>query len=113
MIEGHGQEAHAAYPSLAFAGLGLGLGNSTSEWFKHFVICCRTNEWSDAAKALKLPLYWRVRMELSEAEKEDDKSAKTQMITRMALARFVSLKDFKGKRLLLGEPLLVFLHVLK
>ena len=52
-------------------------------------------------------------MELSEAEKEDDKSAKTQMITRMALARFVSLKDFKGKRLLSGEPLLVFLHVLK
>ena len=107
MVEGHGQEAHAAYPSLAFA-----VGDPT-EWFKHFVICCRTNEWSDAAKALKLPLYWRVRMELSEAEKEDDKSAKTQMITRMALARFVSLKDFKGKRLLLGEPLLVFLHVLK
>ena len=52
-------------------------------------------------------------MELSEAEKEDDKSAKTQMITRMALARFVSLKDFKERWLLSGESLLVFLHVLK
>ena len=35
------------------------------------------------------------------------------MITRMAPVRFVSLEDFKGRRLLPGEPLLVFLHVLK
>ena len=52
-------------------------------------------------------------MELSEAEKEDYKSVKTQMITRMALVRFVSLEDFKGRRLLPSEPLSVFLHVLK
>jgi len=34
-----------------------------------------------------------VRMELSEAEKEDYKSAKTQMITRMVLVLFVSLEE--------------------
>ena len=65
-------------------------------------------------KALKLPTLLEgealaVWMELSEAEKEDYKSAKTQM----ALVRFVSLEDFKGRRLLPGEPLSVFLHVLK
>ena len=38
-------------------------------------------------------------MELSEAEKEDYESAKTQMITRMAPVRFVSLEDFKERRL--------------
>ena len=37
-----------------------------------------------------------VRMELSEAEKEDYKSAKTQMITRMVLVLFVSLEELRA-----------------
>ena len=52
-------------------------------------------------------------MELSEAEKEDYESAKTQMFTRVALVRFVSLEDFQGRRLHPREPLSVFLHMLK
>ena len=26
-----------------------------SEWFKHFEICCRANEWDNDKMALKLP----------------------------------------------------------
>ena len=97
--------------------LTFAVGDPT-EWFKHFKICCRDNEWSDAVKVLKLPTLLEgealaVWMELSEAEKEDYTSGKTQMISRMAPVRFVSLEDFKGRRLLPGEPLSVFLHVLK
>ena len=102
---------HISLPSTFAAG-------DPTEWFKRFEICCRANEWSDAVKALKLPTLLEgealaVWMELSEAEKEDYMSAKTQMISRMAPVRFVSLEDFKGRRLLPGEPLSVLLHVLK
>ena len=102
---------HISLPSTFAAG-------DPTEWFKRFKICCRANEWSDAVKALKLPTLLEgealaVWMELYEAVKEDYTSAKTQMISRMAPVRFVSLEDFKGRRLLPGEPLSVFLHVLK
>ena len=88
---------HTSLPS-AFA-----MGDPT-KWFKRFEICCRANEWSYAVKALKPPTLLEgkglaVWMELSEAEKEDYESAKTQMITRMAPVRFVSLEDFKERRL--------------
>ena len=60
-----------------------------TEWFKRFEICCRANEWSDAAKVLKLPTPLEgealaVWMELSEEEQENYQRAKAQMITRMA-----------------------------
>ena len=90
-----------------------------TEWFKRFEICCRANEWSDAAKALKLPTLLEgealaVWMELSEEEQENYQRAKAQMITRMAPVRFVSLEDFQGRRLHPGESSLsVFLHVLR
>ena len=83
---------HISLPSTFAAG-------DPTEWFKRFEICCRANEWSDAVKALKLPTLLEgealaVWMELSEAEKEDYTSAKTQMISRMVPVRFVSLEDF-------------------
>ena len=70
---------HISLP-LAFA-----TGDPT-EWYKRFEICCRANELSDAGKALKLPTLLEsealaVWMELSEAEEEDYKSTKAQMIT--------------------------------
>ena len=52
-------------------------------------------------------------MKLSEADKESYQRAKAEMITRMVPVRFVSLGDLHGRRLHPGEPLSVFLHVLK
>ena len=102
---------HISLPSSFVAG-------DPTEWFTRFEICCNANEWSDVVKARKLPTLLEgealaVWMELSEADKESYQRAKAEMITRMAPVRFVSLGDFHGRRLHLGEPLSVFLHVLK
>ena len=85
---------HISLPSAFAAG-------DPTEWFKRFEICCRANEWSDTMKALKLRNLLEgealaVWMELSEAKKEDYKSAKTQMITRMVLVLFVSLEELRA-----------------
>ena len=88
------------------------------EWFMWFEIRCNANEWSDVVKAWKLPTLlegeaFAVCMELSEAEKESYQSAKAEMIARLAPVQCVLLGDFHGRWLHPGEPLSVFLHVLK
>ena len=101
---------HISLPSSFAAG-------DPTEWFMWFEIHCNANEWSDVLKARKLPTLLEgealaVWMELSVAE-ESCQSAKAEMITRIAPVQCVLLGDFHGRWLHPGEPLSVFLHVLK
>ena len=89
-----------------------------TEWFQKYEICCDANEWEDAAKAKKLPTLLEgealaIWLELTTEEKASYATSKAKIIAGMAPVRFVSLDDFRARRLNPGEPLPVFLHELK
>ena len=89
-----------------------------TEWFQKYEICCDTNEWNDATKAKKLPTLLEgealaIWLELTTEEQESYTTSKAKIIARMVPVRFVSLDDFRARRLNPGESLLVFLHKLK
>ena len=89
-----------------------------TEWFKKYEICCDANEWEDDTKAKKLPTLLEgealaIWLELTTEEKANYATSKAKIIAGMAPMRFVSLDDFRARRLNPGEPLPVFLHELK
>lgn len=89
-----------------------------TEWFQKYEICCDANDWDDATKAKKLPTLLEgealaIWLELTTEEKGNYETSKARITSRMAPVRFVSLDDFRARRLNPGEPLPVFLHELK
>ena len=88
------------------------------EWLQRFEICSKSNGWSAATQALKLPTLLEgealaIWLELDAEEQEDFKSAKEALIQRMTPVAFVSLDVFHSRVLQPGEALAVFLHDLK
>jgi len=89
-----------------------------TEWFQKYEICCDANDWDDAMKAKKLPTLLEgealaIWIELTTEEKASYTTSKAKIIARMAPVRFVSLDDFRARKLNPGESLPVFLHELK
>ena len=88
------------------------------EWFQRFEICCSANTWNDETKALKLPTLLEgealvVWLELTEEQKTSYALAKAQMITKMAPTKFVSLEEFRSRKMRPGEAIALYLHDLK
>ena len=88
------------------------------EWFCHFEICCKTNEWNGATKAAKLPTLLEgealaVWIKLSEEDKEDCGKAKKVIKSKLLPTTFMALEKFNGRLMLPSEKLPLFLHDLK
>ena len=83
-----------------------------------YEICCDANNWDDTMKTKQLPTLLEgealaIWLELSTEEKANYETSKAKIISRMASVRFVSLDDFRARKLNPGESLSVFLHELK
>ena len=88
------------------------------EWFRHFEICCKANEWNGANKAAKLPTLLEgealaVWIRLSEEDKEDCCKAKKAIKSKLLQTTFTALEKFNGRLMLPSEKLPLFLHDLK
>ena len=84
-----------------------------NEWCQRFEICSKANDWNDATMALKLPTLLEgealaVWTELTADEQNDYKTAKKQMVAKMAPMGFASLEDFHRRRLQPGESISMF-----
>ena len=95
----------------------LAEGDPTN-WFLKFEICCVANEWGDEVKAKKLPTLLEgealaVWLELSTEQQASYDTAKAKIVKAMAPVRFVSLDDFRARKLRPNEALSVFLHELR
>ena len=80
------------------------LDGEPKEWFQKYEICCDTNEWEDDTKAKKLPTLLEgkalaIWSDLTTEEKENYVTSKAKIIAGMALMRYVSLDDFRARRL--------------
>ena len=89
-----------------------------TDWFVKYEICSVANEWGDEVKAKKLPTLLEgealaVWLELSEEQRGTYATAKAKITKAMAPVRFVSLDDFRARKLLPNEALHVFLHELR
>ena len=89
-----------------------------TDWFVKYEICCVANEWGDEVKAKKFPTLLEgealaVWLELSEEQRGTYATAKAKITKAMAPIRFVSLDDFRARKLLPNEALHVFLHELR
>ena len=85
------------------------------EWFCHFKICCKANEWNRATKAAKLPTLLEgealaVWMALSEEDKEDYVKAKKAIKRKLLPTTFIALEKFNRRLMLQSEMLSLFLH---
>ena len=89
-----------------------------TDWFLKYEICCVLNDWGNDLKAKKLltllegePLaIW---LELSEEQRANYETAKAKIIKAMAPVRFVSLDNFRARKLKPNEELPVFFHELR
>ena len=84
------------------------------EWFQRFEICCRTNEWNDAKKALKLPTLLKggplsIWLEATEEEQAEFGTMKEKIITKMVPIAFSSLQEFHNRKMLPGEAVSPYL----
>ena len=89
-----------------------------TDWFLKYEICCVSNDWGDEVKAKKLPTLLEgellaIWLELSEEQQGSYKTAKAKIIKAMAPAHFVSLDDFRARKLCSNEALPVFYHELR
>ena len=88
-----------------------------TDWFLKYEICCVSNDWGDELKAKKLPTLLEgeplaIWLELSQ-ERANYDTAKAKIIKAMAPVRFVSLDDFRARKLRPNEALPVFFHELR
>ena len=95
----------------------LAEGDPTN-WFLKYEICCVANEWGDEMKAKKLPTLLEgealaVWLELSAEQQASYDAAKAKITKAMAPVQFVSLDDFRVRKLRPNEALSVFLHELR
>ena len=87
-------------------------------WFLKYEICCVANEWGDEMKAKKLPTLLEgealaVWLELSAEQQASYDAAKAKITKAMVPAQFVSLDDFRARKLRPNKALSVFLHELR
>ena len=88
-----------------------------NEWFSRYEICCKANRWNDATKTLKLPTLLEeedltVWLELSKEQQGCYATAK-EICTALMPMEFVSLDEFRRRKMQPGEALSVFVHDLK
>ena len=93
-------------------------GGDAHDWFKWFDICCRANGWDAATKALKLPTLLEgealaVWSDLEEEQQSNYGTAKEKISNTMMPTEFVSLDEFKRRKLRPGEALSVFVYDMK
>ena len=84
-----------------------------NEWCQTFEICSKANDWNDTTMALKLPTLLEgealaVWTELTADEQNDYKTAKKQMVAKMAPMGFASLEDFHQRKSQPGESISMF-----
>ena len=89
-----------------------------TNWFLKYEICCVANEWGDELKAKKLPTLLEgealaVWLEFSTEQQASYDAAKAKITKAMAPVQFVSLDDFRARKLRPNEALSVFLHDLR
>ena len=87
------------------------------EWFSRFKICCRTNGWHEAMKALKLPTLLEgeplsIWLEATEEEQAIYETMKEKIIRKMAPMAFSSLQEFHNHKMLPGETISLYLFEL-
>ena len=88
------------------------------EWFKHFELCCKANNWDAEMQAIKLPMLlegetlatW---LELSDEEQMTYETAKKAVVDGIMPMAFTSLEEFHQRKLHPGEALSVYVHNLK
>lgn len=95
----------------------LAEGDST-DWFLKYEICCVSNDWGNDLKAKKLPTLLEgeplaIWLELSEEQRANYETAKAKIIKAMVPVCFVSLDDFRARKLRPNEALPVFFHELR
>ena len=86
-----------------------------TDWFLKYETCCVLNFWGDEVKAKKLPTFLEgeplaIWLELS---KEQQGSYETAKAKAMAPVCFVSLDDFRARKLRSNEAPPVFYHELR
>ena len=88
------------------------------EWFTHFEICSKYNEWNEATQALKLPTLlegealasW---LKLSEVEQQDYKLSQQKLIKKLTPPSFTILDEFHVRKLRPGKTRSIFTQDLK
>ena len=89
-----------------------------ANWFLKYEICCTANEWGDEVKAKKLPTLLEgealaVWLELSTEQQANYETTKAKITKAMVPVQFVSLDDFRARKLQPNEALSAFLHDLR
>ena len=89
-----------------------------SEWFTRFDICCDANEWDNDKRAIKLPTLLEgealaVWLDLSAEEKKSYAKVKETLVSRITPNTFMTIEQFRQRKLIPGEALSLFLHDLK